>query len=89
MSRLTTRPTQRRLVYESLYRSCKTMKEVTADTGIVREFVCWYIRALKLEGLVYHTKIRKCTESGYDRVKEWTTNPDLVPNMPKQGRLFE
>ena len=80
--------TQLNAVYESFYEKPRTMKEVFVNTGVLREFVCWHCRELRLSGLLYFTGMRKCSITGV-WVKEFTTNENFVPDFPKQLNLFD
>jgi len=79
--------TQLQAVYKALYERPCTMKEVFVKTGVLREFVCWYCRELRLAGRLYLLKKRKCSITG-EVVKEFTTNEKFVPEFPKQLKLF-
>ena len=80
--------TQLQAVYKTLYEQPRTMKEVFATTGVLREFVCWYCRELRLSGKLYFVKKRKCSITGM-LVKEFTTNEKFLPEFPKQLNLFD
>lgn len=79
--------TQMKKVYQSFYESPKSMKEVYVDTGVLREFICWYCRTLRKQDQLFFTRIRRCSITG-QWVKEFTTNENFVPNRPKQLGLF-
>ena len=83
----TDKKTQLEQVYQAFYSSPKTMKEVTVLTGVLREFVCWRCRDLRLAKQLFFTKIRRCTVTG-QMVKEWTTDPTKAPDLSNQLTLF-
>lgn len=62
--------------------------QLNAVSGVLREFVCWYCRELRLSGRLHFIKKRKCSITG-QWVNEYTTNEKLVPEFPKQLQLFE
>ena len=80
--------TQLQAVYKTLFEQPRTMKEVFATTGVLREFVCWYCRELRLSGKLYFVKKRRCSITGM-LVKEFTTNEKFLPEFPKQLNLFD
>lgn len=79
--------TQLEIVYKALYNNPLTMKEVFVQTGVLREFVCWYCRELRLSGKLYFVKKRRCSITKR-YVKEFTTNENFLPEFPKQLTLF-
>ena len=79
--------TQLEAVYKAFYEKPLTMKEVFVQTGVLREFICWYCRELRQTGQLYFIRKRKCTITGRI-VKEFTTNEKFVPEFPKQLTLF-
>ena len=80
--------TQLELVYKALHNKPLTMKEVYTQTGVLREFVCWYCRELRLSGKLYFVKKRRCSITKR-YVKEFTTNETFLPEFPKQLSLFD
>ena len=80
--------TQFELVYKALRIKPLTMKEVYTQTGVLREFVCWYCRELRLSGKLYFVKKRRCSITKR-YVKEFTTNENFLPEFPKQLSLFD
>lgn len=80
--------TQLEAVYNAFYQKPLTMKEVFIQTGVLREFVCWYCRELRLSGKLFFVKKRRCTITG-QYVKEFTTNATFLPEFPKQLTLFD
>jgi len=80
--------TQLKAVYNAFFEQPSTMKEVFMRTGVLREFVCWYCRELRLSGRLYFIKKRKCSITG-EWVKEFTTNEKFIPALPKQLEIFE
>ena len=79
--------TQLVAVYNALFEKPRTMKEVYVRTGVLREFVCWYCRELRLNSRLYLVGKRRCTITG-QIVNEYTTNELFVPEFPKQLSLF-
>jgi hypothetical protein len=79
--------TQIKVVFKAFYEKPRTMKEVFIHTGILREFVCWHCRELRLSGHLHFLKKRKCTITG-EWVKEFTTNEKFIPEFPKQLKMF-
>ena len=75
-------------VYKAFYEQPRTMKEVFVCTGVLREFVCWYCRELRLSGRLQFLRKRKCSITRR-WVCEYTTNEKLFPKVPKQLSLFE
>ena len=70
---------QLQTVYEAFYISPKTMKEVDAETGIMRENICRYCATLRKSGLLFLVKKRQCRVTKHQLVSTWTTNPELNP----------
>ena len=64
------------------------MKEVFVEIGVLREFVCWYCRELRLSGKLYFIKKRRCSITNR-YVKEFTTNEIFLQKFPTQLNLFE
>lgn len=85
--KIQSKDTQFKLVFNALFEKPRTMKEVFVCTGVMREFVCWYCRSLRLAGRLYFTRKRKCTVTGRI-VMELTTNEAFAPEFPKQLKLF-
>jgi len=79
--------TQLQVVYEAFYRMPQTMKEVFIETGVLREFVCWHCRELRLSGRLYFIRKSKWRNTG-EWVKEFTTNEKFIPEFPNQLKLF-
>lgn len=67
----------------------KTMKEIDAETGIMRENICRYVRTLRQNNRIFRGKKRFCSVTKY-LAYEWTTNEKLKPTgEPRQLNLFE
>jgi hypothetical protein len=79
--------TQLQKVYKAFYEQPRTMKEVFVCTGVLREFICWHCRELKLLGKLYFIKRRRCNITG-KWAKEFTTNEEFLPEFPKQLKIF-
>lgn len=75
------------LVYDAFFNKPLTMKEVDKLTGVMRESICWYCKALRESNRLYKVRKRRCTVTKYNDVWEWTTNPDLKPEN-NQLELF-
>ena len=80
--------TQLQLVYKAFHNKPLTMKEVFVEIGVLREFVCWYCRELRLSGKLYFIKKRRCSITNR-YVKEFTTNEIFLQKFPTQLNLFE
>ena len=81
------RETQAKKVYASFYESPKTMKEVDAETGIMRENICRFCSDLRDQGRLYEVGERLCRITKH-LATVYTTNPDLTPES-SQTKLFE
>lgn len=79
--------TQKRRVYEALFKSPKTMKEVDKETGIMRENICWICKDLRDDDLLFPVTKRRCSITKSKYVIAWTTNPNLIPPS-RQLNLF-
>ena len=84
--KLDNRETQLRAVYNAFYEEPRTMKEVFIHTGVLREFVCWYCRELRLNNSLFFVKKRRCTITN-QLVNEYSTNEDFKP-IQSQLELF-
>ena len=73
-------------VYEAFFEEPKTMKEVDAETGVMRESICRYCATLRKLEKLFPVKKRKC-EITQHRAIAYTTNPELKPE-DNQLRLF-
>jgi len=74
-------------VYEALKAKPMTMLEAGKETGVMRSSICYYIGKLKAENKIAVRKMRKCSITGYSKVQELTTNPDLFPQS-NQLKMF-
>jgi hypothetical protein len=79
--------TELEIVHQAFFERPRTMKEVDTKTGVMRESICWYCRALRKTGRLFRVRKRKCTVTGHNYVWEWTTNPRLKID-DGQLRLF-
>lgn len=75
-------------VYEALRAKPMTMLEAGKETGVMRSSICYYIGKLKAENKIAVRKIRKCSITGYSKVQELTTNPDMFPQQSNQLKMF-
>jgi hypothetical protein len=66
-------------VYRALLDKPMTMKEVDAYTGVMRENICRYTSTLLEQNKIAIIRKRKCAITGFNRVNEYTANPDLFP----------
>jgi hypothetical protein len=78
---------QLKTVYKAFFESPKTMKEVDAETTVMRENICRYVRTLRNEDRIALVGYRKCKITGNDKVGIYTTNPDLFPKS-NQLKMF-
>jgi hypothetical protein len=75
-------------VYRAFFERPRTMKEVDLATGVMRESVCRYVGRLRNEGLISVIRKRYCQVTKH-LAGEYTTNPKLFPNRPKQLNLWK
>ena len=81
------RETQLKAVYDAFHEQPRTMKEVFVKTGVVREFVCWYCRDLRLNSKLFFIRKRRCSITN-ELVNEYSTNEDFKPPQ-SQLQLFD
>lgn len=86
-SRKDSRLVQEYKVFQSFLSSPKTMKEVDTDTGVMRENICRYVKALRLNGKIAWLRQRFCKTTNH-LAGEYTTNTDLFPKISLQLNLF-
>lgn len=79
---------QLKSVHKAFYEYPKTMKEVDAETQIMRENICRYVSTLRNENRISLVGYRRCTITGNPKVGIYTTNPDLFPKT-NQLDLFQ
>lgn len=70
---------QLNIVFNAFFEYAKTMKEVDAETNIMRENICRYVAMLRNENRISFVGYRKCEVTGNNKVGTYTTNPDLFP----------
>jgi hypothetical protein len=80
--------TQIQKVHNAFYGSPKTMKEVDAETGIMRANICRYCSTLVAQNKLFIVGKRRCKITKSRNVTIYTSNPDLAPNHPPQLSLF-
>jgi hypothetical protein len=80
--------TQIQKVYNAFYESPKTMKEVDAETGIMRANICRYCSTLVSQNKLFIVGKRRCNITKSRNVIIYTSNPGLAPNHPPQLSLF-
>ena len=78
---------QLKAVFQSFFNSPKTMKEADADSGIMRENICRYVRTFRQSKSIVVLRKRYCKVTKH-LANEYTTNPDLFPK-PIQLTLFD
>jgi hypothetical protein len=76
-------------VFNCFFPEPRTMMQVSILTYIPTQYVCWYVRHLRMNGNIQIVRYGRCPQTGYDGVQFLTTNPDLFRKMPKQLNLFE
>lgn len=64
-----------------------TMKECSVETSLDRGNVCWYVRAMRLAGIIQCIGRCLCPITGF-RAKIWTTDPKRFLPVPVQLELF-
>ena len=79
---------QLKSVFNAFFEYPKTMKEVDAETKIMRENICRYVSTLRNENRISLVGYRKCNITGNPKVGIYTTNPDLFPKS-NQLELFQ
>jgi hypothetical protein len=77
---------QLKTVCNAFFEYPKTMKEVDAETGIMRENICWYLKHFRNQNRISLVGYRKCKITGRN-VGMYSTNPDLFPRS-NQLKLF-
>jgi hypothetical protein len=80
-------PEQLKSIYNAFYEYPKTMKEVDAETNIMRENICRYVNTLRNENSISLVGYRKCKITGHNKVGIYTTDPKLFPKS-NQLELF-
>jgi hypothetical protein len=78
---------QLKAVFQSFFESPKTMKEADADSGIMRENICRYVRTFRQSKSIVVIRKRFCKVTKH-LANEYTTNPELFPK-PTQLTLFD
>lgn len=64
-----------------------TMKECSVETSLDRGNVCWYVRTMRLNGIIQCIGRCLCPITGF-RAKIWTTDPKRFLPVPVQLELF-
>ena len=70
---------QIKIIYKAFFEYPKTMKEVDAETNIMRENICRYVNTLQKENRISLVGYRKCKITGFNNVGIYSTNPELFP----------
>lgn len=79
---------QSKKVFNAFFECPKTMKEVDAETNVMRESICRYVGTFRNENRIALVGYRKCKITGFDRVGIYTTNPNLFPKSSNQLKMF-
>ena len=87
MSSTGNKPEQLKSIYNAFYEYPKTMKEVDAETNIMRENICRHVSTLRNENRISLVGYRKCKVTGFNKVGIYSTNPELFPKS-NQLELF-
>jgi hypothetical protein len=74
-------------VKDAFFDEPRTMKEADKLTGVMRENICWYCKALRKQNALYPIGKRLCKVTKH-RATEYTTDPAKVPNYSPQLNLF-
>jgi hypothetical protein len=74
-------------IFTAFFEFPKTMKEVDAETKIMRESICRRVKDLRSQNKIALVGYRKCNVTGYNKVGIYTTNPELFP-VTNQLKLF-
>lgn len=78
---------QIKVIFDAFFEYPKTMKEVDAETNVMRENICRYVSTLRNENRIALVGYRKCKVTGNPKVGVYTTNPDLFPTS-NQLKMF-
>ena len=73
-------------VYQYLYQTSATRKEVSVALKIDRANICWYVGKLRKSDRVWVIRKKRCSYTRHI-VEEITCNPDLKPD-DNQLKLF-
>jgi hypothetical protein len=87
MSSTGNKPEQLKSIFNAFYEYPKTMKEVDAETNIMRENICRHVSTLRNENCISLVGYRKCKVTGFNKVGIYSTNPELFPKS-NQLELF-
>ena len=78
---------QMKKVFNAFFEFPKIMKEVDAETTVMRESICRYVRTLRLENRIALVGYRRCKITGHPKVGTYTTNPEMFPKS-NQLKMF-
>ena len=81
------RENQMKSIYNAFFEYPKTMKEVDAETNVMRENICRYVSELRNQNRIALVGYRTCKVTGNPKVGTYTTNPDLFPKS-NQLKMF-
>ena len=79
---------QLKSIFTAFFEYPKTMKEVDAETHIMRENICRHVSTLKKENRIMFVSYRKCKLTGHNKVGTYTTNPELFPKSNQLELAF-
>jgi hypothetical protein len=88
MSSTGNKPEQLKSIYNAFYEYPKTMKEVDAETNIMRENICRYVSTLRNENRISLVGYRKCKITGHTKVGIYTTDPEQFIKTNQLELLF-
>ena len=74
-------------VKDAFFDEPRTMKEADKLTGVMRENICWYCRALRKQNALYPIRKRFCKVTKH-WATEYTTDPAKAPKSDPQLNLF-
>ena len=65
-----------------------TMMQAERLSGVRRESICRYKKAMKNENAIWIAYVGKCPITGHSKVQFLTTNPKYFEGLPQQLTLF-
>jgi hypothetical protein len=76
------------IVFNEFAKEPQTMMQVTFNTGIPTQYICWHVREMRQKEVLQTYRLGRCPKTGEDGVQFLTTDPALLKSIPKQLSLF-